>query len=76
VSAERYMLAMLKHLSARGNLFLLVRTHHHLAYYFNLNDTRSAANQNGVLSLSTSSPTRANVVELHPISQVVSSRGQ
>ena len=76
MSAERYMLLMLKHLSARGCLFLLVRTHHHLAYYFNLNDPRSAANQNGVLSLPTTSPPRTNVVELHPISQVLSSQGQ
>ena len=44
--AERYMLLMLKHLSARGSLFLYVRTHHHLEYYFNLSDTRCAANQN------------------------------
>jgi hypothetical protein len=44
--AERYMLLMLKHLSARGSLFLFVRTHHHLEYYFNLSDTHLAANQN------------------------------
>ena len=43
--AERYMLLMLKHLSARGSLFLFVRTHHHLEYYFNLGDTRCAANE-------------------------------
>jgi len=43
---ERYMLLMLKHLSARGCLFLFVRTHHHLEYYFNLSDTHLAANQN------------------------------
>jgi hypothetical protein len=47
---EAYVLLMLKHLSARGSLFLLVRTHHHLAYYFNLNDIRLAANEKNILS--------------------------
>jgi hypothetical protein len=47
---EGYIVLMLKHLSARGSLFLFVRTHHHLAYYFNLNDTSRAANENGVLA--------------------------
>jgi hypothetical protein len=44
--AERYMLLMLKQLSSRGSLFLFVRSHHHLGYYFNLSDTHLAANQN------------------------------
>ena len=39
------MLLMLKRLSARGSLFLLVRTHQHLEYYFNLSDAHLAANQ-------------------------------
>jgi hypothetical protein len=65
VRLEGYMLRMLKHLSARGSLFLFVRTHHHLAYYFNLDDTRSAANQNGVLSFA-DCQSRAKVVVLHP----------
>jgi hypothetical protein len=36
---------MLKQLAARGSLFLFVRTHHHLEYYFNLSDIRLAANE-------------------------------
>jgi hypothetical protein len=63
--AERYMLLMLKHLSARGSLFLFVRSHHHLEYYFNLNDTHLAANQNAPAP----SPVPfglAKVIELRP----------
>ncbi len=64
---EGYILLMLKQLSARGSLFLFVRTHHHLQYYFNLNDTRRAANQTGLSSAAR--PLRLpNVVEIHPIS--------
>lgn len=51
--AERYMLLMLKHLSDRGSLFLFVRTHQQIGYYFNLSDTRCAANQDAP------APTRA-----------------
>ena len=66
---------MLKHLSARGSLFLFVRTHHHLQYYFNLGDTRLAANETGVLN--SSAPHRlANVVEIHPISRPAVSQRQ
>ena len=65
MSVEGYMSIMLKHLSARASLFLFVRTHHHLAYYFNLDDTRSAANQNGVLSFAGPQP-RVKVVAIHP----------
>jgi len=68
VSTERYMLLMLKYLSARGSLFLLARTHHHLQYYFNLDDTRHAANQNGISS-SHGTPKNANVIEIHPIAR-------
>jgi len=60
------MLLMLNHLSARGNLFLFVRRHHHLEYYFNLGDSRLAANENGI-SNSHSSPQRSNVFEIHPL---------
>jgi hypothetical protein len=66
VRQEGYILLMLKHLSARGSLFLFVRTHHHLEYYFNLNDTRDAANQTRVLT-PLAPPRLANVVEIHPI---------
>jgi hypothetical protein len=59
---------MLKHLSARGSLFLFVRTHHHLEYYFNLSDTRGAANQTRVLS-AVDPEQRANVVEIHPLAR-------
>jgi hypothetical protein len=57
---------MLKHLSARGSLFLFVRTHHHLGYYFNLSDTRCAANQTPVRT-SCDPPRSATVVQIHPI---------
>ncbi len=45
MKGEAYVLLMLKQLSARGSLFLFVRTHHHLEYYFNLADIRLAANE-------------------------------
>lgn len=65
---EGYIVFMLKQLSARGSLFLFVRTHHHLEYYFNVDDARRAANQTRVLA--SSSPRRlANVFEIHPISR-------
>jgi hypothetical protein len=72
--AERYMLLMLKHLSARGCLFLLVRTHHHLEYYFNLSDTHLAANQNSPAPFPVSSGP-AKVVELRPICRAQPSIG-
>ncbi|MDP9007618.1 MAG: hypothetical protein M3N91_02740 [Pseudomonadota bacterium] len=60
---------MRKHLSARGCLFLFVRTHHHLEYYLNLGDVRCAANQNGI-SPSFGFPQGANVIEIHPVARV------
>jgi hypothetical protein len=54
-------------------LFLFVRTHHHLQYYFNLGDTSRAANQNGILN-SSSLPHIANVIEIHPIERARVSR--
>jgi hypothetical protein len=71
---EGYILLMLKHLSARGSLFLFVRTHHHLGYYFNVSDTRHAANQAGVLN--SHLPRPAKVVEIHPISRSAISQRQ
>jgi hypothetical protein len=69
MSKEGYIVLMLKHhLSARGSLFLFVRTHHHLQYYFNLSDTRDAANQTRVQALS-GAPRLANVVQIRPIPQ-------
>jgi len=65
VTIERYMLLMLNHLSARGSLFLFVRRHHHLDYYFNLGDSRIAANENGISS--SRAPQRCNVIEIHPL---------
>jgi hypothetical protein len=59
---EAYVLLMLKHLSARGSLFLFVRTHHHLEHYFNLNDIRLAANEKGCAV--PQSHHGANVVEI------------
>jgi hypothetical protein len=80
------MVCMLKHSSTRGSLFLFVRAHHQLAYYFDLADPRNAANQDGisaphgvlgpdVLARYGSSPA-GNVFEIHPISQARSRRGQ
>ena len=68
MSKEGYIVFMLKHLSARGSLFLFVRTHHHLQYYFNVSDTRDAANQAAVQTLS-GAPRVANVVQIRPILQ-------
>jgi hypothetical protein len=51
MSADAYVLLMIKQLSARGSLFLLVRTHHHLEYYFNLSDIRLAANEQSARTL-------------------------
>jgi hypothetical protein len=73
VRQEGYIILMLKHLSARGSLFLFVRTHHHLEYYFNLRDTRGAANQTRVLS-PVDPAQRANVVEIHPLGRAALSQ--
>ena len=48
---DAYVLLMLKQLAARGSLFLFVRTHHHLEYYFNVNDIRLAANEHKAAGL-------------------------
>jgi hypothetical protein len=45
VRGEAYVLVMLKALSARGSLFLFIRTHHHLEYYFNVSNIHVAANE-------------------------------
>jgi hypothetical protein len=62
------MLLMLKQLAARGSLFLFVRTHHHLEYYFNLDDARGAANQSGLVTASRALQP-AKVAEIHPVSR-------
>ena len=72
---DGYIVLMFKHLSARGSLFLFVRTHHHLEYYFNLSDTRDAANQTRVLA-PLGPPGLANVVEIHPIIRPARSQRQ
>jgi hypothetical protein len=70
MTTERYIVIMRKHLSGRGTLFLFVRTHRHLEYYFNFHDARyAAANQAGIGSAS-GSPQGANVVEMHPVARV------
>ena len=74
MTTELYMLLMLKHLSMRGSLFLFVRTHHHLQYYFNLGDTSRAANQSGILD--SSALPLANVIEIHPIERARVSRNR
>jgi hypothetical protein len=68
MSKQGYIVLMLKHLSARGSLFLFVRTHHHLQYYFNLSETRDSANQTNVRILSDASRS-ANVVQIRPTPQ-------
>jgi hypothetical protein len=73
VKLDGYMLLMLKHLSARGSLFLLVRTHRQLEYYFNLGDAHAAANQNGI-SGSYGSPQTNNVIEIHPVARLLALR--
>lgn len=60
---EAYVLLMLKHLSARGSLFLFVRTHHHLEYYFNLGDIRAAANDKP-LAVAPSARVPATILQL------------
>jgi hypothetical protein len=72
---EGYILIMLKHLSARGSLFLFVRTHHHLAYYFKLSDARHAANETRLLA-SRGSPRLAKVLQIHPRHRPVPSQRQ
>jgi hypothetical protein len=67
MKGEAYVVLMLKHLSARGSLFLFVRTHHHLEYYFNLADIRLAANEKGCVA--PQSHGGANVVEIRAASQ-------
>jgi hypothetical protein len=67
VTSERYMVLMLNHLSARGNLFLFVRRHEHLQYYFDLGDSRFAANESGISAHGV--PQRTNVIEIHPLAQ-------
>jgi hypothetical protein len=71
---ERYMLLMLKHLSARGCLFLFVRTHHHLEYYFNLSDTHLAANQNTPARSPVASGL-AQIIEFRPVCRAQPSTG-
>lgn len=71
MSTERYMLLMLKCLSARGSLFLFVRTHQHLGYYFNLADTRLAANQSGAARPGAVAES-CNVVQIHPLCRAAS----
>jgi hypothetical protein len=61
------MLLMLNHLSARGSLFIFVRRHRHLEYYFNLGDCRFAANENGISN--SGARQRSNVFEIHPLAQ-------
>jgi hypothetical protein len=74
MNREGYIVLMLKHLSARGCLFLFVRTHHHLQFYFKLSETRDAANQSSVRTFS-GAPRLANVVQIRPIpEQAVSQR--
>jgi hypothetical protein len=57
---------MLKSVSVRASLFLYVRTHSQLQYYLNLNDSRRAANQSGILA-SADSPNAGKIAEIHPL---------
>jgi hypothetical protein len=73
VTVDSYMLRMIKHLSARGSLFLFVRTHRQLEYYFNFKDTHLSANQSGLRG-TYGSPHAANVIEIHPVERARSQR--
>jgi hypothetical protein len=57
---------MLKHLSGRMNLFLLVRSHAQLQYYLKLSDSQRSANQGGLLP-SSGLPPLGKVAEIHPL---------
>jgi hypothetical protein len=57
---------MIKPLSGRLSLFLLVRSHAQIQYYLKLSDSHRAANQGGPLNCSAASG--GNVAEIHPIS--------
>ena len=73
MTVDGYMVLMTKHLSARGSLFLFVRTHRQLEYYFNYKDARTAANQSA-LQGAYGSPDTANVIEIHPVERARSQR--
>ena len=75
MTTQRYISFMRKSLSARGCLFLFVRSHQHLEYYLDLGDVRCAANQNGILN-SSASPRGANVIEIHPVAHIQAQRRQ
>jgi hypothetical protein len=74
------MLLMLKHLSARGSLFLFVRTHRQLEYYFHFKDGHghAAANEGGMVggrpSPDTASRHGANVIGIHTVARNRSQR--
>jgi hypothetical protein len=55
---------MIKPIADRCPLFLLVRSHSQINYYLKLDDSRHAANQNG---LRLGAPAD-NVAEIHPLS--------
>jgi hypothetical protein len=62
------MSRMPKILSARNSLFMYIQSHAQLQYYFNLSETRRAANHSGLLD-GCDSPWMHNVIEIHPISR-------
>jgi hypothetical protein len=66
---RRYMSSMLNQWSARGSLFLLVRSHRHLEYYLKLANARLAANQSGIAGAAVSANS-TNVIEIHPLARV------
>jgi hypothetical protein len=73
VTADRYMLLMLKHLATRGTLFLFVRTHQQVQFYLDLPDSRGAANQSGIAG-SAGCLQAPNVIEIHPVARIHSLR--
>jgi hypothetical protein len=74
LEGERYISRMPKQLTARVSLFMYVRTHSQLEYYFNLSETHRAANQTGLCD-SSDSAREDNVVEIHPIARTSSAQG-
>jgi hypothetical protein len=53
---------MTGHLLPRCRLFVFVKTHPHLQYYLKLSDTRSAANQDRLLT--------ANVLKIRALDKI------
>jgi hypothetical protein len=66
---------VLTQLTARSCVFLFVRTHQQLQYYYKIAETRHAANDSGFkLRDAGESPPTGNVVAIHPTQRSSSAR--